>query len=428
MEDGDYELVDSNRRNDNKYATPNTERIATTTIDHSSVAKNKWTGKTFAIVLVTLIVAFAILVFAVIVAMVIFNPQTRDSNSEIETLKQQVETLGQKVEYLRMTVSQIQQSNWSSLQGSISEEILRQGIQETIENVIHEHQLQVNISQRSIQELEKEVQNSKKMLENTTENLTSLTQNIEAIMDELENSVGIKFAQFELWLNTTGAGINLEVETLSKKFATDIQTLGLEVQANNITIYQEIEKRLEDLKIEELQSVTNTTNILLSNVMESVTETLALELNRVESQINFTHGKFNNHLAELSEKIETVNQQLEAQINVMESKTENLALELNGVESHINFTHGKFNNRLAELSENVQAVNQQLEAQINQTQSNIDKINLDISETLMNATTLSVVRINQLRHQTNKSIKTVELHFADAIYDLEQRVNQSQGK
>ena len=146
MEDGDYELVDSNRRNDDKYATP----IATTTTNHSSVTKNKWTGKTFAIVLVTLIVAFAILVFAVIVAMVIFNPQTRDSNSEIETLKQQVETLGQKVENLKMAVSQIQQSNWSSLQGSISEEILRQGIQETIEKVIHEHQLQVNISQQSV--------------------------------------------------------------------------------------------------------------------------------------------------------------------------------------------------------------------------------------------------------------------------------------
>ena len=97
--------------------------MVTTTTDHSNVTQNKWTGKTCAIILVTLIAVFAIVVIAIFAAMVIFNPQTRESNSEIETLKQQIENL-------RTTVSQIQQSSVSSIQGNIREEILRQGIQE----------------------------------------------------------------------------------------------------------------------------------------------------------------------------------------------------------------------------------------------------------------------------------------------------------
>ena len=51
----------------------------------------------------------------------------------------------QQIEILRTTVSQIQQSNASSIQANIREEILRQGIQETIKNVILE-QLQSNSS------------------------------------------------------------------------------------------------------------------------------------------------------------------------------------------------------------------------------------------------------------------------------------------
>ena len=302
MEDGDIELVKQSKEQ---------RGIATTTTDHSSVTQNKQTGKKCAIILVTLIAAFAILVIiAVFAAMMVFYPQTiaRESNSEIETLRQQVENL----------MSQIQQSNASSIQANIREEILRQGIQEMIENVIQEQQLQSNSSQQAIQEVEK----------------------MQGKLDNMDKKFSRKLEQFELQLDNKSAEIHTGIETLLgkvNKTATDIQTLKLEVQTSNTAI-------------QDLQYTLNATQVQLHGNLSKVTET-----------------------------IETVNQQLNS-----------------------------------------------VEAQINQTQENVDVISFDLPEMFENITTPLVMNIDQLSYRMNISIETVAMQFADAIHDLEQRLNQSQ--
>ena len=86
MEDEDIELVKA--LDDNGKLTQN----PTTSKNDTSAGKMKWTGKT-CLILAVLIATIAILVFAVLVAIIIVNPQARELNTEIQTLKQQVENL-----------------------------------------------------------------------------------------------------------------------------------------------------------------------------------------------------------------------------------------------------------------------------------------------------------------------------------------------
>ena len=186
-----------------------------------------------AMILVALIAAFAILVLAGIVALILFNPQARESNSEIEVLRQQIETLMQQVENLRTTVFQIQQSNASSSQGFSGEEISRQNIQESI---IQE--LQMNIS---IHELEMKVHLVEQKIDNTLGNQSS-AEITEVIIHKAIANVSKKFAQFELQLENTSEEIHFELEALSENVRESIKALQEEVQENNTAIQMEIEK------------------------------------------------------------------------------------------------------------------------------------------------------------------------------------------
>ena len=174
-EENAYELVSA--PNMISAANKSDSRINLTSANgrnHSEVVQRKpqSAGKMCAMILVALIAVFAILVLAGIVALILFNPQTRESNSEIETLQQQIETL-------RMTVSQIQQSNASLLQGTIGEVLSRKTIQEMIDNSNQELQQQVNSSQHSIQDLTNSLKGAEQKIENRT---LSQIQNIKSIM------------------------------------------------------------------------------------------------------------------------------------------------------------------------------------------------------------------------------------------------------
>ena len=156
MEDDPYELV----------TIPNTHVLppATTTSDNRDnlatpanmnptiqmQAKPQSTGKSCAMMLVALIATIAIMVLAIIVILIIFSPQSSGSNSELEAIEQQIENL-------RTSMSQVQQSNASSLQGAFEAEISRQSIQDMIDNSIQQLKVQINNSQLSIQGVREKV-------------------------------------------------------------------------------------------------------------------------------------------------------------------------------------------------------------------------------------------------------------------------------
>ena len=205
MDEDDYELVTvANTRvlppatttSDNRN---NLSTAATTNPIEVMQAKPQSTGKSRAMMLVALIATIAIMVLAIIVILVIFSPQSSGSNSELEAIKQQIENL-------RMSMSQIQQSNASSLQGTFEAEISRQSIQDMIDNSIQQLKVQINNSQLSIQGVREKVKYTEQNIKNMVENLTlSLTQNFEEVIHETKSNVSQVFEQLEIQLADTHA-------------------------------------------------------------------------------------------------------------------------------------------------------------------------------------------------------------------------------
>ena len=363
-EENTYELVSvPNMLSSNRSASGKSDsRVNLTTAAsgaHSerNQRKPQSTGKMCAMMLVALIAALAILVLAGIVALILFNPQTAESNSEIETLRQQVESL-------RMTVTQIQQTNASSIQGTSRGEISRQAVQDMLDVSTQALQLKINNS------------------------VEALEMKLQAIVEEIRANMSTKLADLKHQIDNSSAGIRVGLEALTEKVnksAEDIQAFQLEVRANNSANQLRITKWQEEFH--ELRSTINTTEIELNekliHTMESLSETLQLQVTKIELQANITRSWLNNQIT-----------------NITTILSEVVSQRLNKVESQVNLTH-----------------------------SNFEQIYFEIPLVLKNATTPLVMNINQLTDWTNKSLETLKLQVhqcTNAIHDLELRFNNSQ--
>ena len=384
-EENAYELVSipNMLSSDRSTSNKSDSRVNLTTAaneNHSELNQRKpqSTGKMCAMMLVALIAALAILVLAGIVALILFNPQTTDFNSKMETLRQQVESL-------RMTVTQIQQANVSSSEGTAREEISRQVIQEMLDISIQELKLHMN---SSIQEIERKVQYGEQKINSLVKNQTIIESRIESIQmmtDEMKANVSRKLQQIKLQLDNSSEAISqwgTEMLERVNRSDLDIQALQQEVRANNIVTQQEITEKQEELH--ELRAIINTTEIELNEKLakaaESLTEALKLKFITVESQNNLTRSWLNNQLTNTT-----------------------VALR-KAVYEHL----------------------RKVESQVNTTQRNVQQISFELPSVLENATTPLVMNIHHLRDWTNKSLENLKLQCTNAIHDLERRFNQSQ--
>ena len=385
-EDNSYELASfpNMLSSDRSASNKSDSRVNLTTAangNHSELnqRKRQSTGKMCAMMLVALIAALAILVLAGIVALILFNPQTTDFNSEIQTLRQQVESL-------RMTVTQIQLANVSSSEGTAREEISRQVIQEMLDISIQELKLHMN---SSIQEIERKVQYGEQKIDNLVKNQTIIKSRIESIKlmtEEMKANVSKKLQKIKLQLDYSSEAISqLGIETLLERVnrsASNILALQQEVQTNNIATQQEITEKQEELH--ELRAIINTTEIELNEKLakaaESFTEALNLKLISVESQNNLTRSWLNNQLT----------------------------------------------NTTVALRKAVYKQLRKVESRVNTTQRIVQQINFELPSVLENATTPLVMNIHHLRDWTNKSLETLKLQYTNVVHDLERRFNQSQ--
>ena len=321
-EDNSYELVSipNMLSSDRSASNKSDSRVNLTTAangNHSELnqRKRQSTGKICAMMLVALIAALAILVLAGIVALILFNPQTTDFNSEIQTLRQQVESL-------RMTVTQIQQANVSSSEETTGEEISRQVVQEMLDN--------------SIQEIERKMQYGEQKIDNLVKNQTIIQSRIESIemmTDEMKANVSRKLQQIKLQLDNSSVAISqLGTETLLERVnrsASDIQALQQEVRANNIATQQEITEKQEELH--ELRAIINTTENTLNEKLTKVAESLT----DVESQNNRTRSWLNDQLTNTTMALcKAVYEQLrkvESQVNTTQRNVQQINFELPSV-------------------------------------------------------------------------------------------------
>ena len=318
-EDNTYELVSipNMLSSDRSASNKSDSRVNLTTAangNHSELnqRKRQSTGKMCAMMLVALIAALAILVLAGIVALILFNPQTTDFNSEIQTLRQQMKSL-------RMTVTQLQQANTSSFKGTAREEI----------------------STQMIQEIERKVQYGEQKIDDLVKNQTIIQSRIESIemmTDEMKANVSRKLQQIKLQLdNSSEAFSQLGTETLLERVnrsTTDIKALQQEVRTNNIATQQEITE-----KQEELRAIINATEIelneKLAKVAESFTEALNLKLTTVESQNNLTRSWLNNQLTNntvaLRKAVYEQLRKVESQVNTTQRNVQQINFELPSV-------------------------------------------------------------------------------------------------
>ena len=366
-EQNTYELVSiPNMLSSNRSACGKSDsRVNLTTAangNHSELNQRKpqSTGKVCAMMLVALIAALAILVLAGIVALILFNPQTTESNSEIETLRQQMESL-------RMTVTQIQQTNVSSFQGTAREEISRQAIQEMLDISIQALHLQMN---NSIQVLQLQINNSNEELILKLQLVDQNAENLQAIVDEIKANVSTKVADLKYQINSSSARVQLRFEELTEK---------VDMSATNNQAFQ--------LEVHELRSTINTTEIELNkkliNTTDSLFEKLKLQVAKIESQANVTHNWLNNQITSVTTILNEV-----------------VSQRLNEIESQVNLTHNK-----------------------------IEQIYFEVPSVLKNATTPLAMSINQLADWTNNSLETLksQVHqYTNDIHDLELRFNNSQ--
>ena len=263
------ELAELPNKEDNKDVNC---QIATTTTKGTSAVKGKWTGKVPKAILIALTAIIAILVFVVLVITITFSLQARESNTEIETLKQQFM------------------------------EISRQSILFNNSN----QQLSLQVAS-SVQMLEKKVQNLEKKIKSAIEDLSE------------QLAADVQLLHLEVQKNNT-------VNRL--EFIRRLEELQVQVQANDTAIYLEIERRLRELEIDELKSSISTTKIQLSENIANVTKMLNQQVDRTESQILST---LNNELANITKMIETTSlhvNNVESQVNLTHVSVEQIKLEL----------------------------------------------------------------------------------------------------
>ena len=279
MEDDTYETMTTDAIQAHPPATitrDNKDSLTTAATMNPTVvtpAKPQSTGKSCAMILVGVIATIAITVLAIIVISVIFSPQSSNSNSDIQVMKQQIENM-------RMAMSQIQQSNASLFQATFRAEISLQSIQDMIDNSIQQLQVQVNNSQLSIKGVEGKVKHAEENIENMVKNLTvSAAQ----VFEEIKFNTSQKFKQLEIQLANTSGEIQLDIKTITKnasKSAADILALQLEMQVNSTAIRTEIEQLKKELTFQ-FKSAINATK---------AQEILQQRLSRAEIQLNDTHS------------------------------------------------------------------------------------------------------------------------------------------
>ena len=263
------ELAELPNKEDNKDVNC---QIATTTTKGTSAVKGKWTGKVLKAILIALTAIIAILVFVVLVITITFSLQARESNTEIETLKQQF------MEISRQSILFNNSNQRLSLQVASSVQML----------------------ERKVQSLEKKI---KSAIEDLSEQLAS----------------DIQLLHLEVQKNNTANRL---------EFIRRLEELQLQVQANDTAIHMEIEQRLRELEIDELKSSISTTKIQLSENIANVTEMLNQQVDRTESQILST---LNNELANITKMIETTSlrvNNVESQVNLTHVSVEQIKLEL----------------------------------------------------------------------------------------------------
>ena len=269
MENDVCELAELPNKEDNKDVN---SQIATTTTNGTSAVRGKWTGKIPTMILIALTAVIAILVFVVLVITITFSLQARESNTEIETLKQQfMEISGQSILF--------NNSN---------------------------QQLSLQVAS-SVQMFERKVQSLEKKIESAIEDLSE------------QLAADIQLLHLEVQKNNTANRL---------EFRRRLEELQLQVQANDTAVYMEIEQRLRELEIDELKSSISTTKIQLSENIANVTEMLNQQLDRTESQVLST---LNNELANITKMIETTSlrvNNVESQVNLTHVSVEQIKLEL----------------------------------------------------------------------------------------------------
>ena len=222
-----------------------------------------------AMMLVALIAALAILVLAGIVALILFNPQTTDFNSEIQTLRQQVESL-------RMTVTQIQQANVSSSEGTAREEISKQVVQEMIDISIQELQLHMN---SSIQEIERKVQYGE--------------QKIDSLVISVESQNNLTRSWLNNQLTNTTVTLRKAVYEQLKKVESQVNTTPRNVQQINFELPSVLENATTPLvmNIHHLRDWTNKSLENLKLQCTNVIHDLEQRFNQSQNDKNATASK-----------------------------------------------------------------------------------------------------------------------------------------
>ena len=267
------ELAELPNKEDNKDVNSQT---TTTTTNGTSAVRGKWTGKIPTMILVALTAIIAILVFVVLVITITFSLQARESNTEIETLKQQFMEI----------------SRQSSLFNNSNQ------------------QLSLQVAS-SVQMLERKVQSFEKMIESAVEDLSE------------QLAADVQLLHLEVQKNNTANRL---------EYIKRLEELQVQVHANDTAINLEIEQRLRELEIDKLRSSISTTKIQLSeniaNVTTLLTEELNLQLDRTESR---TLSTLNNELANVTMLIQTISLQVndvETQVNLTQRSVEQIKLEL----------------------------------------------------------------------------------------------------
>ena len=346
--------------------------------NRSHTAQVKWTGKTCAMVLVVLIASIAIIVFAILVAMIIFNPQAKESSAEMETLRQQFENL-------KMTVTQIQQD-----QGTDKEELSREGIQEMIDSSNQQFQLSfednLSVLNESVRKLQETFHTENSLFQALESRVQSSEQKIE---DAMENSAA-KIQALQSDLHTNDTAIQLEVDKR-------LEDLQLEMQANNIAIHTEVDQRLEELSLE-----LNATN--LQTHMDFDQKLKGLKIAELKSTINATQR-------ELSERLVSETASLQKSLN----------LELSNVESQLNQTQNALRDQLAQTA----MMNETVNLRLNQVDNFVSQKYTELQMVLDNASAILVHDFYQLSDRMTESLETIQTQFINAIHDAEQRLNKS---
>ena len=201
-------------------------------------------------------------------------------------------------------------------------------------------------------------------------------------------NASLKFEQFEIQLDDTTTEIHFEIDTLTERVnmsAADIETLQWEVRANNTATQQEISTRRRE--IHELKSVINATETQLieklSNVTESLSDSLKLRLAEFNSQINTTH-------ASLSDRVSNRIQELQVRVNNL----------IQGVTKEVEYAEQKIENTLKNLTLHL---TQNFEATIHATNLNVSLKFEQFEIQLANTTTEIHFEIDTLTERVNMS-------------------------